>query len=509
MARTFDANGKYLANANYPQLVSASSSSQGAISVWMKPAFNPGDSTGHQFWWFGGASFDMPSFAHGSDNNVYVGFQPGAERRIIVADTGLYASGVWSHHYFDWKDGVTSVDPTTDARYFVNGVLVGTKGNGTVIIGGGYSNGVRVGNNMANNAPANADMAEFAVWRGRRLTLFEIGLLARGYSPAYFRQNLDAYIRVPGTANPEPDYFGDPIRPLTVTGVPVQATHPPIQFPTSAHAYRGRLPLRWRYGQTRINRAQPLAKDLKALFINAEGVGAPKDLVNRRRVQSATAAWGFGPYGRNSRSWTYTTASTTDLDFTSGPFTAVAFSRLYVLPTGTTLADFIARADYTSESVNHGWQLTALGSGFGPGANRFVWIVMNNNALTVTRLASATAIAIGDWLIAGTSDGTTRRIYVNGREEASTTNSPSPAAAVTGQLGATLNGGDAYHYWQGVWARCLTAGEVRQLWLQRRTIGGLLTHGVPTVGVPSTSPTVTSRVRLPVTQRNAMVRLNR
>lgn len=480
MARTFNENGKGLYLATYGRLASSSGTSQGAISVWIKPASAIGD---RQFYRFGSSSWDMPSLTLGNDTNIYVGFVPGGERRIVVASASWWQNDVWSHHYFDWADdGVSSIDSTTCERYIVNGVIIGTRGAGSLGLGGGYGDFLRVGSSLINTAAAMADIAELAVWSGRRLTNFEIGLLAKGYSAAYFPHMRKSYHRILGDTDPEPEYTGAPLLALPLVGLPAQATHPTIQMPTATRkAWAGWRPIgagfgnaRKHRGDVRLNRESPLAKKIVSCFPCYEGRGTPRDLVRGGRVPVLAGAWYSGAYGRNSRSWSYTAASTIDLGFTNGPYTVAGFGRVYTtVPLGN-YSSMFERHAYVNESNNQGWQLVSYGSGVG--ANKWNFVVMNNNGESQYLLPGTSVLTANtDWLVVGTSDGITRRIYVNGRLENTTTNNPNPAAAV-GLLGTAQNGGNTIHYWQAAWRRCLTLSEVQLLWRKKTTIGGLLEY---------------------------------
>ena len=100
MARTFDATTESL-RMSTPTVTPASA---GTIAMWIKPAWNSGDSVTHNFLQCygnsGGAGNVRMCFEKGSDNNIYVGWfqiSPLDLDRIIQADTGLFTSRTWAH----------------------------------------------------------------------------------------------------------------------------------------------------------------------------------------------------------------------------------------------------------------------------------------------------------------------------------------------------------------------------------------------------------------------------
>ena len=89
-----------------------------------------------------------------------------------------------------------------------------------------------------------------------------------------------------------------------------------------------------------------------------------------------------------------------------------------------------------------------------------------NNGSAFYVLQSTTTPAAGLWFLVGTSDGTTRRIYLNGRLENSTTNNANPLAS-----GASLNNTSDTDrcpiLFGAAWRRTLTDGEIWQMYQPR------------------------------------------
>jgi hypothetical protein len=157
------------------------------------------------------------------------------------------------------------------------------------------------------------------------------------------------------------------------------------------------------------------------------------------------------------------------MNWTSGPFTAAS---LFIAPTIASLSVNvpISRHSYVNESNNQGWSLSVLGTDFGGRSDKFEWDAFNNNAVAsygLTSTISVSPLSGKSVLMVGTSDGTTRRLFINGLQDGSTTNSPVPASleAIT-RLGQPTSAAAIMSiYWGACWRRVLTAGEVRKLWM--------------------------------------------
>jgi len=146
-------------------------------------------------------------------------------------------------------------------------------------------------------------------------------------------------------------------------------------------------------------------------------------------------------------------SDTTDLNWTSGPFTAAVFCNItdrlnYPQP--------LSRRVYTNESTNSGWELQVRPVG---GQGRASFLVYNNNSVASYSLQGTTDTGTGDMAIAGTSDATTRRIFLNGEEEASTTSNPVPASASIPLRSETYLAGYST-YIGAMWNRCLLPVDV-------------------------------------------------
>ena len=187
-------------------------------------------------------------------------------------------------------------------------------------------------------------------------------------------------------------------------------------------------------------------------------------------MRAADGTWRFGRFGRSViGTGQLTNASTADLAFTSGPWTVAGFFYLTALLSPGQFPKTFSRFSYTSESINTGWALQVNGS-----SNAYEFISFNNNATGFYVLGGGTQ-AVGTHLMVGTSDGTTRRLYVDGTQRATSANNPNPAATANNpDIGYWLSGPETPTYWTAAWRRCLNASEVLDLWQDRLSAGGLL-----------------------------------
>jgi hypothetical protein len=150
---------------------------------------------------------------------------------------------------------------------------------------------------------------------------------------------------------------------------------------------------------------------------------------------------------------------TQDLDFTAGPFTVFSFFNL------STTADDLglyARHVYVSDANNNGISMETRQTA----PTKFAFTCYNNGDFAATVLQATTpAATTGDHQVVGTSDGVTRRIYVDGFERNSTTNTPNPLTTASAlRLGYTNGGNTVEVYLTAAWARALTAVEIAALY---------------------------------------------
>lgn len=181
-----------------------------------------------------------------------------------------------------------------------------------------------------------------------------------------------------------------------------------------------------------------LAKMRPATSVAASG--QTYELLPSRYGQSLIANW--------------SNASTTDLAFTSGPFTLAVVSNL----SGTSTAyNAFARRVYVDEANNQGWGmqlrfLSPLGANFQS---------LRNNSVTFWQCTPSSTIATGSYVHVGRSNGTNfRELFQNGLRIAATSANANPVDSsgdlILGSQGATTSIGLA-------WSRFLTNVEIAQL----------------------------------------------
>jgi len=181
----------------------------------------------------------------------------------------------------------------------------------------------------------------------------------------------------------------------------------------------------------RINWDHPLAQGL----VWCEMPRDQRELVTGLAPSSAPANATATRYGQGLGTTAYSNATTSALAFTSGPFTVMSVARIADV---SNYWDLFSRLAYSSESVNSGWAIQHRpGSGLGKGIG---FVVFNNNGELNYALTPGTAATVGDYVVAGVSDGTTRSLWINGVRANTTTNNPSPASTA-GDLasGSTSN----------------------------------------------------------------------
>jgi len=125
----------------------------------------------------------------------------------------------------------------------------------------------------------------------------------------------------------------------------------------------------------------------------------------------------------------FATADSADYAFTSGSYTQLAWTYVLALPGAGEYPSIAERANYVSESDNQGWTLTITASN-DPTPNQIrSQTFSNNNANFYALSTGVTAVANMLYMVAHTSNGTTRRIYLNGIERANSSSNPNPASA--------------------------------------------------------------------------------
>lgn len=157
-------------------------------------------------------------------------------------------------------------------------------------------------------------------------------------------------------------------------------------------------------------------------------------------------------------------------DWTTGPWTWHAvFTVDTALQNGQYPKPFRA-SNYVNETTSQGYAITLRAPDASPSATTFSCEVFRNNNVGNWLLASTSTWAAGNvYTVTCTSDGAaTRRIYVNGVQEATATTNLTPVTCTDAncKLQADSEGGTGRLYTHLImaWARELTANEVRDLY---------------------------------------------
>lgn len=204
-----------------------------------------------------------------------------------------------------------------------------------------------------------------------------------------------------------------------------------------------------------VNYAEPLARQLRSLILMNNGGGVPFDMVKARQIGDGFNGWADCRSGKACAGWSIKRNNNDkDLEFVSGPWTIATFFNIKQFVSGEYL-DIFAIDGYSDESTNKGWGLTTRGD-----TDKFAFLSMNNNGSANYRLESNTLVASGNWSLVGTSDGITRRLYVNGKQETTTTTNANPATALGVSIGNSTGNYKCHNYICVAWARELSADEI-------------------------------------------------
>jgi hypothetical protein len=153
-----------------------------------------------------------------------------------------------------------------------------------------------------------------------------------------------------------------------------------------------------------VNHSLPVSKGLVSVVAPVGPVAV--DVVRPRAVTTAGTRVDI-PTGPAIRDFNLAAASATELDFTSGPYSVAAWLYLTAGISSNKFPTIFAKRVYVNESNNQGWELAATNSG----TPRFSFRSFRNNGSASYALDAGTPAA-GLWFIVGTSDGTTRRLYI-------------------------------------------------------------------------------------------------
>jgi hypothetical protein len=210
-----------------------------------------------------------------------------------------------------------------------------------------------------------------------------------------------------------------------------------------------------------LDRAHPMALGLRSFVIPASLGGPLIDMAKPTRQSTTVSTAGTAvrfPYGHSVQNAIIgVNAECADLN-PSGPRWSV-FTLFFALNTAGSFQSPYSFINYVSEGSNQGWDFNVSGN--------ILFNSMANNGSGSYRLDSGVAVAAnGTYAACGTVDGTTRRVYVDGTQRATTTNNLTPAANTTTNyiFGTNHNANNVFQTYIGaMWDRCLDASEVRSL----------------------------------------------
>lgn len=220
MARNFDTNSDDLTKVS-PAISPASA---GTISFSFIPSWSSGDGVDHYFCNFITSGSQELHLVKASDNNMYAGwikFSPLDNDRIVLADTGLFASGTRVHLAFRWDDAANTCELFKDGTSVASRVLaLATHVVNTHAIIGNAEATTSVG--------CMGTMQDFALYSAS-LSNDEIAALAKWFSPLLVRPSaLELYLpMVDGGAN-EQNVLGADV--YTASGT-VKADHASMIYP--------------------------------------------------------------------------------------------------------------------------------------------------------------------------------------------------------------------------------------------------------------------------------------
>lgn len=213
-----------------------------------------------------------------------------------------------------------------------------------------------------------------------------------------------------------------------------------------------------------IDWSDPLAVGLRTLCLCNEGSGVPFDLVHGPLAgaddftQGTPGTWSSGNMGPSVRDFAAPPQSCADTAFVNGPWSVACWCRVDNL-TAARQPNPWGQFNYVSETNNQGWFL-----GGGTGSNgKWCFYTYRNTSSATYALNGGSNRKAGDNFIVGTTDGTTRRLYVNGRLEASTTNNANAILNTTNGISNSSDLEQTPLYIGYAWSRCLTPNEINEL----------------------------------------------
>lgn len=209
-----------------------------------------------------------------------------------------------------------------------------------------------------------------------------------------------------------------------------------------------------------VDRSHPLAKGLVSCVPCNTGA-APRDLAHARSLNTGGA---FGPSRRGAvcRDWKLNYGSP-DLDFLAGGWTVAALFEQPNVHAGAADNPAVFGTEvYVTGTNNQGWAIEINTANLG----KYNFLSFRNSAVATDSLGGTSANTAGVHMVVGTSDGVTRRIYVDGQFEASTTNNANPLVVAAGSTLYNVSSGSSPLVYIGyAWNRCLSPQEAMQLWI--------------------------------------------
>lgn len=204
-----------------------------------------------------------------------------------------------------------------------------------------------------------------------------------------------------------------------------------------------------------VDDSNPITRDIRFLGVPRQD-GIPIDLV--RRLQLSRSETNKTTKGLAINGAIASNAASAHLDFTSAPFSIWAYC--YIGSSSGGFYSVFTRTRYGSESDNEGYGLETDSS------NNFRFIIMRDNGAASYALNGSTFTS-GFYNIAGTTDGTTKRIYNEGAQtNSSTGGNLTPVSNTGGNLrfgewATSANNGTIIG---AIWRRVLSADEIRALY---------------------------------------------
>jgi hypothetical protein len=201
----------------------------------------------------------------------------------------------------------------------------------------------------------------------------------------------------------------------------------------------------------------PLSKGLVGCWLMNEGGGFPRSLINGRPLNQAAVTWSAKNKGLVIQNASGLKSDTAGLEFLSGSWSIIVY--FYNPQTFTSnYPSIFARTTYSNESTNSGWGIE--------GNNTKLTFLSRNDNGSYGLNSLTTPQANTNYIVVGTSDGTTRKIYLNGKFEAQTTNNPNPKDSVTNgiSIGKTAVM-QVPTYMALAYNRCLSPSEIQSLYV--------------------------------------------